>query len=409
MNSKNILSQIREDWLLYTVFFMTSIASVMFELYAILFWMLVCKEFGRSISSIGKLLPFILYITFSTLLGLAITGFPADKAVVQIGQLIVYMCIYYAFMLHYKGRLNHVYEVYVKFAYILALVGIIQYVAALLFGLKLFYIFDSLRESALIEGGVRAKAWVGEPANFALYLVPALAYNCFRYGLFNIRTLFLMFAGWLAFTPIFQLSLVLIVCYYFYRYRLKATKGIILILFFLVGSSLMQSRLDFDRSDYINTNNEQKTSETFQYLTANFTELESANLSTYSLLKNLRIAFMADNRITGTGIGTHGYSHDKFYHSSFVYSMLNQWDAYSLGTRIFSELGIVGIIVFLYFFVKYFNRNNIINISIVFYFIFAFLRGGHYTISGAQFFLMMYLFTSKFKMSKSQMSDNYIS
>lgn len=402
-SKKTLFKQIREDWLLYLLFFFTSIASVMLELYALLFWMVVCNEIGRSINGISKLFPFISYILISTVVGLAITGFSADKAVIQTGQLVVYMCIYYAFMSHYQNNLSHVFDVYVKFALVLAIAGIIQFFAALFLGEKLFYLSDSLREVALVEDGLRAKAWVGEPANFALYLVPALSYSCFKYGLFNVRTVILIFAGWLAFTPVFKLSLVLIVGYYLYRQRSRSFKSIVFIAALLIFSSIVErtDNISEERSDA-------KTNETFQYIGADFAELENANLSTYSFLKNLRVAFMADNRITGTGIGTHGYSHDKFYHSTFHYSILNKWDAYSLGTRIFSELGIVGLCVFFYFFFKYFNGNNIVNISIVFYFIFAFLRGGHYTISGAQFFLMMYLFTSKYKLLGSQVNENYI-
>ena len=402
-SQKTLFKQIREDWLLYLLFFFTSIASVMLELYALLFWMVVCKEIGRSINGISKLFPFISYILISTVVGLAITGFSADKAVIQTGQLVVYMCIYYAFMSHYQNNLSHVFEVYVKFALVLAIAGIIQFFVALLYGVKLFYVLDYLEEREIIEDGLRAQAWVGEPANFALYLVPALSYSCFKWGLFNIKTIILIFAGWLAFSPIFKLSLVLIVGYYLYR---QGSRSFLYILFI---TALLMFSTFVERYNIVNRENgDIKSSETFQYIGANFAELENANASTYSFLKNLRVAFMADNRITGTGIGTHGYSHDKWYHSSFSYSELNKWDAYSLGTRIFSELGIVGLCVFVYFFFKYFNRNNIINISIVFYFIFAFLRGGHYTISGAQFFLMMYLFTSKYKLLESQVSENYI-
>lgn len=402
-SQKTLFKQIREDWLLYLLFFFTSIASVMLELYALLFWMVVCKEIGRSINGISKLFPFISYILISTVVGLAITGFSADKAVIQTGQLVVYMCIYYAFMSHYQNNLSHVFEVYVKFALVLAIAGIIQFFVALLYGVKLFYVLDYLEEREIIEDGLRAQAWVGEPANFALYLVPALSYSCFKWGLFNIKTIILIFAGWLAFSPIFKLSLVLIVGYYLYR---QGSRSFLYILFI---TALLMFSTFVERYNIVNRENgDIKSSETFQYIGANFAELENANASTYSFLKNLRVAFMADNRITGTGIGTHGYSHDKWYHSSFAYSELNKWDAYSLGTRIFSELGIVGLCVFVYFFFKYFNRNNIINISIVFYFIFAFLRGGHYTISGAQFFLMMYLFTSKYKLLESQVSENYI-
>lgn len=402
-SQKTLFKQIREDWLLYLLFFFTSIASVMLELYALLFWMVVCKEIGRSINGISKLFPFISYILISTVVGLAITGFSADKAVIQTGQLVVYMCIYYAFMSHYQNNLSHVFEVYVKFALVLAIAGIIQFFVALLYGVKLFYVLDYLEEREIIEDSLRAQAWVGEPANFALYLVPALSYSCFKWGLFNIKTIILIFAGWLAFSPIFKLSLVLIVGYYLYRQGSRSFTYILFITALLMCSTFVE------RYNIVNRENgDIKSSETFQYIGANFAELENANASTYSFLKNLRVAFMADNRITGTGIGTHGYSHDKWYHSSFAYSELNKWDAYSLGTRIFSELGIVGLCVFVYFFFKYFNRNNIINISIVFYFIFAFLRGGHYTISGAQFFLMMYLFTSKYKLLESQVSENYI-
>ena len=377
------------DWILYLLFFMTTLGRHI-EPIAIVFWMLVKGQMGNTIRSTIRLLPIFIYIFIVSIIGYAITQFPMDMFVEQLAQLVVYMSIYYAMMIYYRGRYEHVFEIYCNVAFLLALGGIAQYVAGRFMGVQMFMLFHD--REIIIGDIMRAQAWMGEPSYYAMYLIPAIVYKSLREGIERPKNFIMIGAGLLSFSPVFKLVLFAFLVYYFVFNKYGFKKALLYVCAFLaisyVNDHYTVSEYDAD---------ETKTNETIEYWGASFSELEKANLSTYALLKNLKISTMADNRVTGAGIGSHGYSHDKFYRSHFLYSFLNKNDGFSLGVRLFSEFGIVGLSLFILFFVKGFNRNSIINISIVFYILYSLLRGGHYTIFGLQFFIMMFYFTSKYK------------
>lgn len=387
------------DWILYLLFFMTTLGRHV-EPFAIILWMLVRGQTGNALRSVTRLLPLFIYIVVVSLIGFAITQFPMDMFVEQTAQLVVYMSIYYAMMMYYKGRYEHVFEIYCNVAFWLALGGIAQYVAGRFMGMQMFSFLQN--REVMIGDIMRAQAWMGEASYFAMYLVPAIAYKSLKDGIERPKNLIMIGAGLLSFSPIFKLVLAVFLVYYFifvkYSIKKMLLYGVAFLAINYINDNYTVSEYDADQT---------KTNETFEYWGANFSDLETANLSTYALLKNLKISTMADNRITGTGIGSHGYSHDKYYQSSFLYSFLNKNDGFSLGVRLFSEFGIVGLSLFIMFFVKGFNRNNYINISVIFYILYAFLRGGHYTIFGLQFFIMIFYFTSKYKINNYGIDDSY--
>lgn len=381
----------REDWLLYILFIMTTFGRHV-EPFAIIGWMLCKGQLGNSFNAMFKLMPIFVYIVISSIIGFVMTQFPMDMFFEQTAQLIVYMSIYYAFMLYYRGKYEHVFEIYCNVAFIMAICGILQYILGRLVGIQ--FLQGLTGREVYIGDLMRAQAWMGEPSYFALYLVPAIVYTSMKKGIENLRGLIMMGAALLTFSPVFKFVVGLFLLYYMVFAKFNIKKIIIYccaaFVIYYINNNYAISEYDAD---------EKKSSETIEYWGASLSELESANLSTYSLLKNFKIATMADNRITGTGLGSHGHSHDKFYHSNAWFAELNKNDAFSLGTRIFSELGIIGLIAFILFFWKGFNKNNYINVSIIFYIIYAFCRGGHYTIFGLQFFIMLFYFTSKYKIN----------
>lgn len=393
-----MLKAVKEDWILYLLFIMTTFGRHV-EPFAIVAWMIIMKQTRQTFSSARKLFPLFLYLMLSSFIGFCITQFPMDMFWEQTAQLIVYMSIYYTMMVFYQNRLDHVFNVYCNVAFVLAFMGIIQYILGRFFGMS--FLFAISGREAEIGDLMRARAWMGEASYFAMYLVPAMVYNSMNEGIENYRSIIFIIAGLLSFSPVFKMTLILFLIYYlvsgkfsFKRWMLYITAGVAI---FLISRNYSFSEYDRD---------EVKSSETIEYLGADFSELESANLSTYSLLKNLKIAMMADNRLTGTGLGTHGYSHDKYYSSPFEYSSLNKYDAFSLGVRIFSELGIVGLLAFIFFIVAGFNKHNYINVSSAFYLLYCLCRGGHYTLFGLQFFIMIFFFTSKFRKHYTYDIDN---
>lgn len=130
----------------------------------------------------------------------------------------------------------------------------------------------------------------------------------------------------------------------------------------------------------------------------------SANVSTGVLMSNLYSAINAPSRLLGTGIGTNGQNYERSYgfYRSFENSItdLNTDDAYSILIRVFSEFGIVGLILLGLFLYKHFRKNNVINVC-MFFFVFPYLfRGGAYVGWGITFAFFMFYYSSKLYKSK---------
>jgi hypothetical protein len=129
---------------------------------------------------------------------------------------------------------------------------------------------------------------------------------------------------------------------------------------------------------------------------------EVLNLSSYALLTNLWVANEAPCRLTGTGLGTHEINYEMEYQSNFFQYGLNQTDAYSLFTRLYSEFGVIGIFLVIYLLFKYRNTNNPINIAILIVFISYFIRGGHYFIYGVVFYAYLFYYTSSITINRME-------
>ena len=85
-----------------------------------------------------------------------------------------------------------------------------------------------------------------------------------------------------------------------------------------------------------------------------FHNIETLNASSYAFLANMYVAKSAPSRLLGTGLGTHPINYAKIYpkvvHDIDIWTKFN--DAYSLSIRIFSELGIIGLLYLFIFIYK---------------------------------------------------------
>ena len=67
-----------------------------------------------------------------------------------------------------------------------------------------------------------------------------------------------------------------------------------------------------------------------------------------------------------------------------------------MANRLYYELGVVGIFLFVFFLYKCHDRKNIINACVFFALLTVTFRGGHYTRYGTIFFLFLYYYTSRY-------------
>ena len=168
---------------------------------------------------------------------------------------------------------------------------------------------------------------------------------------------------------------------------------------FVVGS-IISNFLSENKSN----NNEAaiKFKETWNMLQnehANFHNIETLNASSYAFLANMYVAKSAPSRILGTGLGTHPINYAKIYpKSSTRYRLygLNSNDAYSLSIRIFSELGIIGLLCLFIFIYKNFNPKSLFSFMALGYLINACITGGHYTANGAILFFVFFYFAGRY-------------
>lgn len=134
-------------------------------------------------------------------------------------------------------------------------------------------------------------------------------------------------------------------------------------------------------------------------------ELDEVNLSTFSLMSNFEVAKhnFHTNPFVGTGFG----SHEKTYMAMFKNlpwgeKALNYNDAGSLFLRIMSELGLFGLLFFLFFILHFkIKKKNVsrelkvINNMALMIFVVALLRNGHFFNYTFWVFVALYYYSYK--------------
>ena len=360
---------------------------------------------GRYIETIGLLFVLLKYKWYNIRIGLFISiilflhvgimclldGYAINKSVQQILLIFIYILGYSTF---FKRAFTDVETLFSKYRFICGFVsvfGIVQFLYALLFGVDIFAFLAS-------EPTIRAHSYLQEPAYLANFLTPCvLVYlaspQIIKNNKINFTLVLLTYFLTLATIAYVTIFLYLIYRLFISRYRVKFI--LFLVIAIAIGSNISIEKSVHDNDDYLGTmqTKVEETSSAMDYFDPIF--FESLNLSSYSTLTNLWVAFHAPYRLTGTGIGTHAQNYFRTYKSNHMAYGLNSDEAYSLFSRILSEFGYIGIVLLFLFIIKLFNKSNIYNIACFFYIIALCIRGGHYTVYGFFMFSILYYLTSK--------------
>lgn len=246
----------------------------------------------------------------------------------------------------------------------------------------------------------RLEGWGGEPGDIALLMIPTLVYY-FHHKEISIRSgmtviAFVLASSTASFTALF----IILSIYLFVHNRKNFAKLISATLVILVMGSIISNYLSDKKSD--NNDATIKFKETWNILQSNhvnYYKLEALNASSYAFLTNMRVAESAPSRLLGTGLGTHFINYAKVYpRSSTRYRLygLNSADAYSLSIRVFSELGIVGLLCLFVFIYRHFNSKSLFSFMALSYLINACITGGHYTANGGMLFFVFFYFARKY-------------
>jgi hypothetical protein len=341
-------------------------------------------------------LAFVLVVS---LINESINNYEISKTIQQFLLLIVFLSAYTVIFKFLKNNLLNLFDIYLKFAFYISLMGLLQFFIYFLAGINIFY-FASKSTSQFYPGIIRVSSIISEPAYLGGIIIPALVYFMFskketssNFKKYHFIVILLALIS--TFSSASYLVLIIAALYkIFYRKSLIFIIISILLIGFYTSLIINSGKLGNARA----INN--KLTDTFEntysgLINPEIKYFETLNSSSYALLTNLHIALNSPSRLLGTGLGTHEQNYYSLYTSRILEYGQNAQDGYSLAIRIYSELGLVGIIFLFIFLIKNFNNKNPINIASFFLILQLILRGGHYTLYGTIFFFFLYFYSSK--------------
>ena len=340
---------------------------------------------------------FFIVILMHGLLMTIFTGYDVGKIFQQ--SFLLFIVLFGYIQLYERQRsIEYWFSVYMKFVYLVAVLGLIQYSAYLIFKINIFpYSLDLFKT----QNSARLHSILFEPGSVVSFFMPAVTFIILSIDYFKknlIKCIIIILAFILTYSSLAFLGIGIALIFKFYNF-LKRIKILFYILFGFVVYSLLTINpnvqgVDNDATEYEKAMYKiQETYLTIESLTSENVSpysFEGLNESTYASLTNYWIAFNAPCRFFGTGIGTHQQNYESLYQSSYYSYGLNEDDAYSLFARILSEFGYLGLIIYLLFVYKRFNKRNILSFCFLNFIICYLIKGGHYTLNGVVLFHFLY-------------------
>jgi len=291
---------------------------------------------------------------------------------------------FYTFFLNYN--IKEIINCYLKLVIITAYVGYILY-------------FMANQMHVFIIGDLRFHSFLSEPALYVITIIPA----CYFFLKNKEYKKFLIVFGTIILS---ESSIGLIGCLLMFIIPYLNLKKIAYLLM------LIPLLLTITYLIYVNNENVKiRFDDTYKSLvdlkTGKFDE--NINISTYAILSNLNVA--GNNFIDhplGSGIGSSYYMYDTYYKfgrraPKYIQmekaDMINANDACALSIRLFSELGIFGLIFIFAFFKNIlssaFSEKYFLEQGIAIYLLLKFYRYGHYFTPEFYFFIWLFYFSLK--------------
>lgn len=287
-------------------------------------------------------------------------------------------------------NVRQVFEMYWRSAIFVSLYGIIHKVIGIIIG---------------IDTQTRLTSLMGEPAGLCYFLAPIVVLIIFWYINPSMRdeefrfinnkwgTVVILLAYFGAFSSVgyFGLFVAFIIAWWAKGISLK--KVFLLVLGAMVAIGLysyipdVQIRVD-DSIKVLNTDENEE-------------DFTNVNLSTYTLYNNAHVTYEIIKETNGLGIGLGGYQVGFDKHALYVplrsnrsSFYLNREDANSLFLRLISELGVVGILVVLWWLIHYRvkinNKYMAYSYCVGVLFVMFLLRSGNYVTDGRILFVCLY-------------------
>ena len=326
----------------------------------------------------------------------------------QSGGFLINGVVYYLLIRVNKNDINKLFCVYLKLAFIIAMIGIFQELSFLIgfkYGYDYSYFIPKFSNVGTALGMLRVTSILPEPSHFGAAMAPAMFVSVLniikkesnflsRKASFLIIISILLSFSLVSYTGI-VIALILIM---FNNKKITLIVACVIMLFVFIRFAylyLPDIRIRVD--------------DTVSVITEN-APLGKGNLSTFAFCSNAMVAYKSflNNPLFGSGIGSHSLSYNR-YIAEFIGPnpdpnltiSLCVEDAGSLFFRLISETGLLGLFLFFYFIIRFYvskSKNEhvwIISNSIVCLFVMNLIRMGNYFYCGFIFFIWAYYFTGK--------------
>lgn len=291
---------------------------------------------------------------------------------------------FFSFLKNYKT--TFVFKVYLKFAFIIAILAIPMF----------FFKINSFDDTRL--NGIMA-----EPAHYATIMMPAL--YVFLKGKQFFKFLLVLLTILLSQSSLGYLGILLILLLPLIKIKYAFKYAIVILAILFLSVNFIQLNWDKEETDGVGGKVVTRIKQTYESIesikTGKFKE--NTNLSSYAIISNLFIT--RQNIIEhplGTGLGSYRHQYDFYsekmkppkYLTKINLDKINREDANSLFLRLTSDLGLIAIILFIFvFFIgfKLMASNNYIRQGTFVYLILKIIREGHYFPPEFYFFLLIFL------------------
>ena len=359
---------------------------------------------------VSKIFKYFVVMLICSILIIYHVDYQYTKCVQQIILLSIFIFSYEQFFKFNKNNILELFKKYIKVVYWICLIGLLQELIFIFFHVNIFDYVPGYNANHIIgDRLLRITSTLSEGGWLGTALLPSIVYLFYYNDFWNIlgrKKYLILFVSLFTFSPFIYLTLFVILALKM-RGKFKKIKRIISLVLIVLFGYVAVHIVSIDKLDSNNPLDSMlmRFHDTYIVISRmNNSDIRDVvainmNASTAVIASNMYIGLHAPSRIFGTGIGTNSQSQEKLIGGKFEESspmLLNSDDGYSLFNRILSELGIVGLSLYLLFIYKHINKNNLINICFLVMLGGLFLRGGNYVLYGTVFAHFFYYYTSKF-------------
>lgn len=367
--------------------------------------------FHRHLKISKHILLFFSIITLHSIINIHLGNNTYNLFFKNIIGLLVFTIIYYSIICYSKHDFSSFFSVYMKLSFLVALIGIFQYISWII-KFTPGYDFSWLGFPIAVENGrYLIHSIFSEPAHFATVLSCALfismrnLINKDVYFINKFKSAVILISFYLTSSSVGYLAIFVCVIIFIFSYQIKKAIILLIILPFIILFAYNNQLRFKERIDSFDP-------KVLSYIKSEKVDESKYNGSVLILLNGFNVAkTTADNTIIGAGLGSYYLSYNK--RSFLVGTSLNQknmYDGNSMFNRIFAEFGYIGVVLLFIFIIRCRIRKEtkndtidwVISNSILVMLILVILRQGHYFNYGLPFFILTYYLIKKRHQSISQ-------